>query len=198
MTVNKRITIKTMHIVALILVLFCLQLKAQDKHTSFFAEKGFKIGLCAFSVMLPEGNNYRPLLLMGNLGHELTKKEKKGKWWIMFEPQFNPVFLDDKLKEAEFGINLAFRYKYQLTEGFYIYSQLGSGPHFITIATTRQAHGFIFSDNLALGISKFINNSLMLNTEIRIRHISNANFMKPNRGMNNIFLAIGITKKLGK
>jgi hypothetical protein len=198
MTVNKRLTFKTLQIFAFLLLIFSLQLNAQENHTSFFAEKGFKIGGCAYSITLPEGNNYRPLLLMGDLGHELTKKEKKGKWWIIFEPQFNPVFLNDELKEAEFGINIAFRYKYQLTESFYMYSQLGSGPHFITISTTRQAHGFIFSDNLALGISKSIHKNWMLNTEIRIRHISNANIMKPNRGMNNIFLAIGITKKLGK
>jgi hypothetical protein len=179
-----------------VLFLFSIEVKSQETSKLFFSEKGFKIGVSIYSIELPEGHYYKPLLLMGNLGWKLTKKDKKGKWWIMFEPQINPVFLDSKLKEMEFGINVAFRYKYKIGENSFFYSQLGSGPHFITIATDRQAHGFIFSDNLALGLSNKIFDNWMLETEFRIRHISNANFMKPNRGMNNMFIMIGLTKKI--
>jgi hypothetical protein len=186
--------VKIIIILALSINSFNAQSQEIPKH--FFSEKGFKIGVSVYSITLPEGQHYKPLLLMGNLGWELTKKEKKGKWGIMFEPQFNPVFLDNKLKELEFGINVAIRYKYKIGENSFFYSQLGSGPHFITIATDRQAHGFIFSDNLALGISKMLANNWMLNTEFRIRHISNANVMKPNRGMNNLFLVIGLSKQI--
>ncbi|MEI6694894.1 MAG: acyloxyacyl hydrolase [Bacteroidota bacterium] len=175
-----------------------LQTKSQNNQKPLFAEKGFNIGVSSYSITLPEGQNYKPLLLMGSFAWELTKKEKKGKWWLVFEPQINPVFLDKQLKEAEFGINVAFRYKYKLASTFYCYGQLGSGPHFITIPTVRQAHGFIFSDNLALGVSKTLNSNWMLNAEIRIRHISNASVMLPNRGMNNLFLIIGLSKKIFK
>ncbi len=181
----------------IIIIIFCsTQAKSQESKKPFFAEKGFGIGVSTYSIILPEGSHYRPLLLMGNFGIQLTQKEKKGKWWIMLEPQINPVFLDNQLKEAEFGINVAFRYKFQLAESFSFYAQLGSGPHFITIPTERQAHGFIFSDNLAIGFSKVLSNNWRLNTELRIRHISNANVMKPNRGMNNLFVVIGFTKQL--
>ncbi len=189
-------------IIILLLVLFAFTANSQENQQvfsskkSFFAEKGFNIGFSVYSIKLPEGNNYRPLLLMGNWGLALTKKNRKGKWWLMFEPQLNPVFLDNKLKEAEFGINVAFRYKYQLAKSFYCYGQLGSGPHYISISTDRQAHGFIFSDNLAFGVSKILTNNWMLNTEFRIRHISNANFMTPNRGMNNLFLMLGLSKRM--
>jgi len=202
MSKNRTLLLKFLHffavklLIVIVLILIAFQVKSQETKNPFFAEKGFNIGISAYSITLPEGNNYRPLLLMGNFGLQLTKKEKKAKWWIMFEPQFNPVFLDNKLKEAEFGINVAFRYKYQLAQGFYCYGQLGSGPHFITTSTDRQAHGFIFSDNLAVGISKSLTNNWILNTEFRIRHISNANFMTPNRGMNNIFLVFGISKRI--
>ena len=190
----------------LITVLFLISLafnaNSQDNQksfspkTSFFREKGFCVGASTYSVVLPEGKNYHPLLLMGSFGLQLTKKEKKGKWWIILEPQINPIFIGTQLKEAEFGINAAFRYKYQIAETFYCYVQLGSGPHFITIATERQAHGFIFSDNLAIGISKLLSNNWILNTECRIRHISNANVIKPNRGMNNLFLVVGLSRKI--
>lgn len=182
----------------ILLVVFSNTAKSQNSQKPFFTEKGFNIGVSSYSITLPEGQNYKPLLLMGSFAWELTKKEKKGKWWLVFEPQINPVFLDKQLKEAEFGVNVAFRFKYKLASTFYCYGQLGSGPHFISIPTERQAHGFIFSDNLALGVSKTITSHWMLNAEIRIRHISNASVMLPNRGMNNLFLVIGLSKKIFK
>lgn len=198
MSKYRKITFKPLKTFAFfaVILLFSIEVKSQETPKHFFSEKGFKIGISAYSIELPEREHYKPLLLMGNFGWELTKKEKKGKWWIMFEPQLNPVFLDSKLKELEFGINLAFRYKYKIGTNSFFYSQLGSGPHFISIATDRQAHGFIFSDNLALGLSNKLFSNWMLETEFRIRHISNANFMKPNRGMNNMFIMIGLTKKI--
>ena len=185
-------------IIILVISLNSFNAKSQETPKQFFSEKGFKIGTSAYSIELPEGQNYKPLLLMGNFGWELTKKEKKGKWWVMFEPQINPVFLDNKPKELEFGINVAIRYKYKIGENSFFYSQLGSGPHFITISTDRQAHGYIFSDNLAIGLSNKISGNWNLDTEFRIRHISNANIMKPNRGMNNLFIIVGISKRINK
>ncbi len=166
----------------------------KTKETAFFNEKGFNIGVPVYSITLPEGSNYRPLLIMGNWGFNITKKEKRGNWWAILEPQFNPVFLNNKLSEADFGINVAFRYKYKLNDGMYVFGQLGSGPHFITISTERQAHGFIFSDNLAFGFSKSISKNIFFNVQARIRHISNANLMQHNRGMNNGFIVFGISK----
>ena len=183
-------------IIFIILSVFSLQSESQETSKQFFSEKGFKIGLSIYSIELPEGQYYKPLLLMGNLGWELTKKDKKGKWLVMFEPQLNPVFLDSKLKELEFGINVALRYQYKICDKSFFYSQLGSGPHFITIPTSRQAHGYIFSDNLAIGLSNKIFANWVLDTELRVRHISNANLMTPNRGMNNMFIMIGLSKKI--
>ncbi|NVN95418.1 MAG: acyloxyacyl hydrolase [Bacteroidetes bacterium] len=185
-------------IIILALSLNSFNAKSQETPKHFFTEVGFKIGISAYSIELPEGQNYKPLLLMGNFGCELTKKERKGKWWVMFEPQINPVFLDNKLKEVEFGINVAIRYKYKIGANSFFYSQLGSGPHFITVSTDRQAHGYIFSDNLTIGLSNKIFGTWNLDTEFRIRHISNANVMKPNRGMNNLFIVIGISKRINK
>jgi len=182
--------------VILFIFLFSLNTKSQDTPKHFFSEKGFKFGISLYSIELPEKQNYKPILLMGNIGWELTKKEKKSKWWIMFEPQLNLVYLDSKINELEYGLNVAFRYKYQLTSKAFIYSQIGSGPHFITVSTRRQVNGFIFSDNIALGLSYFLSKRLIIETEFRFRHISNANIAKPNWGINNAFIVIGLSKYL--
>ena len=192
------------HTILFLLIFFSIKVQCQGnidgkpfekpKESTFFSEKGFNVGVPVYSITLDEGYNYRPLLLMANWGHKFSKKIKNGVWWMIIEPQFNPVFLDNKLKEAEFGVNVAFRYKYKLCDGLYFYAQLGSGPHFITIGTSQQAHGYIFSDNLAFGFSKSISKNIMLNAQARIRHISNANIMLPNRGMNNALIVLGISK----
>jgi len=182
--------------VILFIFLFSLNTKSQEAPKHFFSEKGFKIGISTYSIELPEEQNYKPMLFMGNFCWELTKKEKKNKLCVMFEPQLNLVFLDSKIQELEYGINVAFRYKYQLTPKTNIYTQIGSGPHFITVSTRRQVNGFIFSDNLAFGVSYFLSSRFIIETEMRLRHISNANLAKPNWGINNVFIVIGLSKYL--
>ncbi|HUR30281.1 MAG TPA: acyloxyacyl hydrolase, partial [Saprospiraceae bacterium] len=70
-------------------------------------------------------------------------------------------------------------------------------PHYINTVTERQAQGFIFSDNLTFGLRKQLpsrKNNYELNIQYRFRHISNAGLSYPNKGINNGFLILGITK----
>jgi len=92
-----------------VIFLFSIKVISQESPKHFFSEKGFKIGLSFYSIELPEEQHYKPLLLMGNFGWELIKKDTRSKLWIMFEPQLNLVFLDNKIEELEYGINVAFR-----------------------------------------------------------------------------------------
>jgi hypothetical protein len=73
---------------------------------------------------------------------------------------------------------------------------LGSGPHFITADLPRQAKGFIFSDNLAVGFFKGVNQKkgLFLNVQFRVRHISNAGLKLPNAGVNTLNVLVGLSK----
>jgi hypothetical protein len=72
---------------------------------------------------------------------------------------------------------------------------MGTGPHFISLRTSRQARGFIFSDNLELGLIYPVSNlHLDFNVKARYRHISNAGLEDPNVGIDNLFLVLGITK----
>ena len=72
---------------------------------------------------------------------------------------------------------------------------LGSGPHFITAEVSRQANGFIFSDNLALGsFVKLSEKDLFLNLQFKIRHLSNAELKNPNAGINTWNVMVGLSK----
>ena len=72
---------------------------------------------------------------------------------------------------------------------------LGSGPHFITADVKRQAKGFIFSDNAALGFMKSLEKkALFLNFQMRWRHISNAGLKDPNGGVDSWNVLIGISR----
>ncbi len=97
--------------------------------------------------------------------------------------------------DYEFGLNGGLRNYIRVNPNFYFYQMLGSGPHYISAVLTKQANGFIFSDNLAVGIYKRINkNSLFLNLQLGIRHISNADLKMPNRGVNSFNILVGLGK----
>jgi hypothetical protein len=83
-----------------------------------------------------------------------------------------------------------------VNDGLYFYQMLGSGPHYISAHLDRQATGFIFSDNLAIGaLTRLNRKQLFLNLQFRIRHISNANLKLPNRGVNSYNFFIGLSKR---
>jgi hypothetical protein len=97
--------------------------------------------------------------------------------------------------DYEFGLNGGIRNYIRVNPDLYFYQMLGSGPHYISAVLVKQANGFIFSDNLAIGIYKRINkNSLFLNLQFGIRHISNADLKFPNRGVNSFNILIGLGK----
>jgi hypothetical protein len=75
-----------------------------------------------------------------------------------------------------------------------LYAAIGSGPHYITVETDRQARGFIFSDNFELGSAynfERINTAFLL--KFRFRHISNAGLKEPNGGIDNFFVIAGLS-----
>ena len=95
----------------------------------------------------------------------------------------------------EFGLNFGFMYQQTLFRTLKLTVALGTGPHYITLNTSRQDHGFIFSDNLELGLLYPISKSgIDFNLKVRYRHISNAGLQAPNVGIDNLFFVMGITK----
>jgi len=127
---------------------------------------------------------------------KIPKKKNFLAWYA--EPQFNLVKADSTRKgsiDYEFGLNLGIRNYVKINSGFYFYQMLGSGPHYISAKVKRQASGFIFSDNLALGALLRLNSkSLFLSIQYVQRHISNAGLKDPNGGVNSCNFMIGLSK----
>src|SRR6185437_5436119 len=155
-------------------------------------EKGFLLGAGygIDALNLPQGK-YIPLFLMPHISADLPRltqrKNNKAIFTIYSEPQINPVIInkpEGNSMEWEFGCNFGIQYMYPLSKNIYSYINIGSGPHYITVHTYRQATGFIFSDNMGAGLYFFFSKTLALNTTYRLRHMSNANTRMPNEGIN--------------
>ena len=79
-----------------------------------------------------------------------------------------------------------------LGEVLYLYGLISSGPHYVSGTPERQADGFIFSDNLLLGLNVKLFEKIYLDLRSGFRHISNAGLNHPNGGVNDLVLNGGV------
>lgn len=135
---------------------------------------------------------YRPVL----------QKEKWG-MEVLLQPQFNttqfrPIDNEPLIKNGyEFGLNVGLVVRKNLMDNFIsIYSLLSLGPHYVSGTPKRQADGFIFSDNVFIGINVRMYENIYLDIRPGFRHISNAGLKRPNGGVNNSLLSAGILVNL--
>ena len=152
-------------------------------------------GLIGYGHEINIDTKYNPIFFAGDFSWQFGKRERKEFLAFYLEPQFNLVATEKPL-DIEFGTNIGLRYYQRISTKFLLYEMLGSGPHFITADLPRQAKGFIFSDNLAIGFFKEVSHqkSLYLNFQFRVRHISNAGTKLPNAGVNTLNVLIGLSK----
>jgi hypothetical protein len=171
--------------------LFCTNTNAQDSSFRFKSSGG----LIGYGHEINIDTRYNLFYFMGDFSWQLGKEKRKDFLAFYLEPQFNLVQTVRPL-DIEFGTNIGFRYYQRLSPKFYLYQMLGSGPHFITADLPRQAKGFIFSDNLAVGFFKEVNakKSLFLNAQFGVRHISNASLKQPNAGVNTLQVMVGLSR----
>jgi hypothetical protein len=165
-------------------------LQAQTPEPHRFKSAG---GLVGYGFGENTNTRYQPIFFMGEFAFQFNNKVKKDFWGWYVEPQFNLVRTNRPL-DFEFGTNLGIRHFTRINPGFYLYQMLGSGPHYISANVERQAKGYIFSDNLAIGAYTRIKNATFLNLQFRLRHISNANLKQPNGGINTFNVLIGLAK----
>lgn len=156
-------------------------------------ESGFMVGYGMGNVA--EGG-YEPAFLIYHLGYDMNAriaalKDAPGTLSVFVEPQLVPVF--NRETNIEFGLGLGVKYRYPLSETVSPYAFLSVGPHYITVDTTDQANGFIFSDTVGVGLAFFLGETCSLNLEYRLRHLSNAGFDYPNRGINTHNALAGIS-----
>lgn len=117
-------------------------------------------------------------------------------------PQFNFTEFRERnhhhhtIDGFEFGINFGVLMRRNWNETVSTYVGLSLGPHYISGAPTRQVSGFIFSDNFFFGLSSRLFDNVFLDVRTGFRHISNADFAKPNKGINSLILNAGLFVEL--
>jgi hypothetical protein len=141
---------------------------------------------------LPEGDAYQPILV-GATYHQ-PFYQSKGMFNVGFNiiPHFGYV---PKEKSVEFGANVQFDVNYQIGNSNIIGIRFGAGPHYVNVNTSRQAKGFIFSDNFSL-VYRRKAGDYALGLIFGIRHISNAGLQQPNNGIDNLMMGLELQKLL--
>ena len=184
------------------LVLIYSNGKAQNINPEPETPKHFKTlgGLVGWGNSFSKNTNYKVYYFIADYSKSFKVPKKKDfvAWYA--EPQFNLVRSSYTPKgtithDYEFGLNLGIRNYVKINDGFYFYQMLGSGPHYISAKVAREASGFIFSDNFALGTFLMLDQkNLLLNFQYVQRHISNANLKAPNGGVNSYNFVVGLSR----
>jgi len=174
-------------------LLSCLPLNGAAQASVFHPYTEINLGFSIVSEALREGYNYQPITLL-----PATSLWQLGRFSAYAEGQL--VYADILVEPGrayEFGINMGIRYHQPVVGPLYLTAAVGAGPHFITLRTESQAEGFIFSDNFELGFSAVRpKNKWGFNLRARFRHISNAGLQYPNLGIDNLFLVVGMRRRL--
>jgi len=158
---------------------------------SLITESGFITGFG--NATIHEGD-YQTALLVWHLGLNLDRffpslKNHRGTLSFFIEPQFNPVFNPET--DFEFGLGIGLQYQYPFSDRLSFYALGSMGPHYISVVTRKQENGFIFADTLGAGLYFHLTGRSALNVGYRFRHMSNADFNKPNGGIESHFGVIG-------
>ena len=164
-----------------------LQLQGQHYQKRDFTT--VSLGNSIVDELLPEGVEYTPFTLLTSF-----PIWTRGKFTVYGESQLVQAINSFNFStEYEFGGNLGLLFIQPLSRNVNFTAAIGSGPHYVTIDTRRQADGFIFSDNVEMGFTFFIPSAnTTVNVRSRFRHISNAGLQEPNGGIDNLFLVVGI------
>ncbi|MEA1970007.1 MAG: acyloxyacyl hydrolase [Thermodesulfobacteriota bacterium] len=155
-------------------------------------ESGIVIGYGTGNV---EEGKYEPVLMIWHIGFSLKElpsgqhEDRKDMISFYIEPQINPVTRPET--DVEFGVGAGLKYMHHITNSLSAYLMASVGPHWVTINTESQARGFVFSSTIGLGISVFVTDKSAVTLGYRVRHLSNANFRKPNGGIDTCFGTIG-------
>lgn len=183
----------------LIFCFFAINFSAfsQENTTKYINRKAIG-GMTAFGLTyysLPENVTYRPILLQAFWHKPLYQTKNFFNVSLDILPQINFTFLNGN-PEFEFGANLYVDFGFQLSKNSILSANIGSGPHFITVETTKQSNGFLFSDNFLLEFKHKISENCEFGIFSGYRHMSNASIKQPNNGIDNILFGFLVAKLL--
>ena len=149
------------------------------------------IGIPIVQEKLPENYSYNPLFITVRFPL-FPQKEKRLQFYV--EPQFALTFPPKGITRAfEFGSNLGLQYGIWERQKQAIKAAVGVGPHYTSLETAIQHKGFLFSDNIEIGFYQTISPNWGFQFKGRFRHLSNANLLQPNKGLDNWFILVGIS-----
>lgn len=141
---------------------------------------------------------YQVTFLQLQYGYNAIQK-KQWKLGLLLQPQFNitrynrPDAAREKMNGFEFGLNIGGMLGYDILKDILLlYTVLSLGPHYISGAPERQTDGFIFSDNLFIGLQAKVGKHVCLDFRPGFRHISNASLKRPNGGVNTFIISGGV------
>ncbi|CAI8325498.1 MAG: Uncharacterised protein [Opitutia bacterium UBA7350] len=134
--------------------------------------------------------------------YAFCRKEKFSMEFLL-QPQYNTTKFvrhgtSGKLEKGyEFGCNLGLLFRKNFFDDFLgFYTLLSVGPHYVSGTPDRQDSGFIFSDNISVGMTIQLNEKTYLDIRPGIRHISKAGLTRSNGGINDLNLTVGFFRNL--
>jgi hypothetical protein len=145
---------------------------------------------------LPEGQRYYVLTTGATFSFPLFQAKKAFNMSLDLFPHYAFVWVDDDNSNYEFGLNVRLGFNLAPSPNDLVSFKLGSGPHYITVETEKQANGFLFSDYFLLAYDRrlyFGKQAFALELEFGYRHISNAGFQQPNRSISNFIFGLGFS-----
>jgi hypothetical protein len=194
---------KTLRIILTIFLVFLFsifdkKIYSQTISNSFINNKtigGFtSVGIS--QTNFKENSTYNPVFAGILLRFPLKKSDDRFNLSLNSLPHFGIAQFSNK-SEYELGINMILELAYVLSKKSTLSLNMGTGPHYISVETTNQANGFIFSDMLYLSFNHKIKKTIF-GLFTGFRHISNAGFKEPNGGINNYTAGLIISKLIKK
>jgi hypothetical protein len=188
----------------LLLLFLSINLNSFSQEANLFDGKKAKIGFSAgtgnvaFGQLAMSIDYYYKVSMFQAQWYYCLKEKNNWSIDVLFQPQCNITEFKPKdyepliLTGYEYGLNGGFIYRRNYNDNkISIYALISSGPHFVSGTPSRQANGFIFSDNFNAGINIKTYKNLYLDIRPGFRHISNANTHSPNGGVNSMTMNIG-------
>jgi hypothetical protein len=122
---------------------------------------------------------------------------------LVIQPYFNTTRIQNieiskkKPTGYELGLQLGVFSSHTFArDHFSIGVGISSGPGYVSKTPRRQVSGFIFSNNLWLGLDIKISKNLDFGLQAGFRHQSNAGIKNPNQGINNMLFNVGLLAKV--
>lgn len=146
---------------------------------------------------LCEGTRYYIALFGGNFDIPLYKAKKIFNISIDLFPHYGYIWVIEDKNYYEFGFNIRLGFNFSISPKDVISTKIGSGPHYISVETEKQAKGFTFSDYYLITIKRSLNKAvkpILIEFEFGYRHLSNAGLKVPNRSISNFIFGLGIYK----